>query len=274
LSIESGKTDALVEYPDVEDVYDKAYLWGWSNDRYKELVRLCYKTPNLSENALRFADSEEFDQAETILRRLVGKASSEVNVLDYGCGNGIGSFALASRGYAVVGTDTSLGEVAGLKAAFKLVGLNGIQFKVTENVLQNDNLSNRFDAVWMREVLHHIKSIPSFLMDMRRFLKDGGILCCLRDVVIWNENQRRDFFDKHPFYPITQDEGCYYLKEYLGFFERAGFRLELMLRPSDSVINSYPVPLERSWLKRKMLSVKSRLSSQGYSLYSFFLRKI
>lgn len=259
---------------DVEDVYDRAYLWGWSNDCYRELVRLCYKTPNLTENASRFAASEEFDAAESILRRLVCNSGPIVNLLDFGCGNGIASYALASRGYSVVATDTSQGEVAGLKAASKIVGLNGVKFRIANNILQDDSFYDHFDAVWMREVLHHINRVPSFLTNLRRLLRDGGILCCLRDVVIWNERQRCDFFDKHPFYPITKDEGCYYLKEYLAFFKKAGFRVEVMLGSNDSVINSYPCRLEKNWLKKQIASIRSRFSGQGYSLYSFFLRKV
>ncbi|NJR64471.1 MAG: class I SAM-dependent methyltransferase [Leptolyngbyaceae cyanobacterium CRU_2_3] len=210
-----------------QDPYDIAYEWGWSNSELHDLVYLCYKTPNLAENARRYYQSEEFQAVVAILSDLGKKPEAGVHVLDFGCGNGIASYALSLRGYTVTGVDSSLGEIAGLNAARKIQNLDNSNFSLIHSTGENLDFSDEsFDVVWIREALHHIKHLDEFLLEIRRVLKPNGILCCLRDVVIWNEYQRQFFFETHPFHPITQDEGCYYLEEYVNAFKRVGLLIE------------------------------------------------
>lgn len=265
----------MLNYPDVADSsrdrYDIAYEWGWNTPELRDVVYNCYKTPNFEENARRFFSSGEFQDTVRLLSEMGKAPSPQIRVLDFGCGNGIASYSLSRLGYSVIGVDSSLGDVAGLGAAQKLLGLDGAQFELRHSTGEAIAFPDEsFDIVWIREALHHITQLTSFLTDIRRILKPDGILCCLRDVVIWNEQQRDHFFATHPFQPITQDEGCYYLPEYLEAFQQANFLVERVLNPCESLINTYPRS-PNPFITFDPQAAQQR--QQGYDLFSFFVRK-
>lgn len=266
-----GDKGAAAPGADAVDPYDTAYRWGWENPALRQTVYLCYKTPDFADNARRFHASEEFREVLCVLETLGQPPGASRKVLDIGCGNGVASYSLARSGYAVTAIDSSLGELAGIRAAEKLRGLDGAQFEVrraTSARLEFPDAS--FDVVWMREVLHHITDLVPFLREVKRVLKPGGVLCCMRDVVIWNEEQRRAFFANHPFYHITRDEGCYYLREYRDAFDAAGLVREKELDPVESVINSYPSTPPPGAVYDQAASMARQA---GYDLFSFFLSK-
>jgi len=255
----------------MEDPYDRAYDWGWNNPELRRLVYLCYKTPDFVDNAHRFFASEEFGEAVRMLGSLGKPPRKTTTVLEIGCGNGVASYALARKGYSVIGLDSSNGKLAGIEAARKIQNLDGVQFELVHaagDKIECDDGS--FDIIWMREVLHHIKDLKGFLSEAMRVLKPGGLICCLRDTVIWNENQRQSFLSTHPFNHITQDEGCHYLQEYTEAFASNGFIVEKILTPVDSVINTYPAPFVPD---RKFDEQAASSRQGGYDLFSFFYRK-
>lgn len=257
--------------PVAVDVYDQAYLWGWRQPHLQQLVYLCYKTPNFIENAQRFVSSPEFREELRLLAQLGKPARKDIKVLDFGCGNGIASYALARAGYTVTGMDSSLGEIAGIKAAQKLLGLDGAQFTINHSTAENIPFADEtFDIVWMREALHHMHNLPQFVAGIRRVLKPNGVLCCWRDPVIWNETQRQDLYATHPFYHITQDEGCYYLQEYLDGFQQGGMELKILLDPVSSPINAYPSEYVAG---RQFNSEQAKRRTTGYDLFTFLAVK-
>src|SRR6267142_7238716 len=170
-----------------EDPYDVAYRWGWETPHLRGLVYACYKSPDLKENARRFYESEELREAVRALVDLGYPPRPGVRVLDLGCGNGVAAYALSRNGYSVVAVDSSLGELAGINAAKRIRSLDGVRFEVKHLGEHLDFAAESFDVVWMREVLHHITDLAGLLGQITRILKPGGMLCCLREVVIWNE---------------------------------------------------------------------------------------
>lgn len=254
------------------DPYDRAYLWAWDEGNLRELVRLCYKTPDFPDNARRFHDSDEFRAVLEMFENLGVTAGPDRRVLDFGCGNGVASYSLARAGFEVTGLDSSQGLLAGLGAAKMLDGLDGVSIDFQSHSGEAFDFSdNTFDVVYIREVLHHIHNLTDFLSQVYRILKPGGIVCCLRDVVIWSEAQRADFFDKHPLNFITQDEGCYYLYEYLLAFVESGLCLKRVLSPTDSAINTYPGPFVEG-VRHDYAASRERPG--GYELFSFFAVKL
>jgi SAM-dependent methyltransferase len=254
-----------------EDPYDIAYRWGWSTPHLRDLVRACYKGPDNEDNARRYAASEEFLEAARLLADLGLGPVAGRRILDVGCGNGIACHALARAGYSVDGIDASRGAIAGLKAAAAIRCLDGAPFQVVlGHAGRLPFRDEAFDGLWMREVAHHFADLPALLMEARRVLKPDGLLCCLREVVIWNEGQRAHFFAHHPFHHITRDEGCYYLEEYLAAFGGAGFEVARILDPVESIVNTYPEPCPPgSVFDARRASDRA----EGYDLFSFFLRK-
>jgi glycosyltransferase involved in cell wall biosynthesis len=270
-SLSRTQPAAPVQPMEEVDVYDKAYQWGWEHPSFKEIVYHCYKTPNFADNARRFFESGEFKGEIATLSQLGQGPCVGKTLLDVGCGNGVACYALARSGYTVHGIDSSNGALAGVRAAQKLQGLDGVTFTIECTKATTLNFpDNHFDVVWMREVLHHIKDLSSFLKEVYRVLKPGGILCCFRDTVIWNEDQRKHFFDNHPFYHITNDEGAYYLHEYQEAFRSAGLHTERELNPLESVINTFPGPALTGAVFDPAASTARRT---GYDLFSFFQRK-
>lgn len=207
----------------------------------RELVFLCYKTPNFRENAIRFYYSAEFNAAIGLMTQLGKRPSPQLAVLDFACGNGVASYALARAGYRTVCCDSSLGALAGLGAARQLVGQDGVQFDIYHSTGESLGFpSETFDVVWIREALHHMKDLGSFLAEIRRILKPNGIVICMREIVVWNQLQKDNYIVNHPFYHITHDEGAYFLQEYTDGFNRSGLTLEVVLAPNETPINAYP----------------------------------
>ena len=253
----------------IEDKYDRAYRTEWEVGSLRELITLCYKTPDLRDNAIRYSQSEEFSAALSLLGNAGHPADPSISVLDIGCGNGVACWSLAKAGYQVTGVDSSNGEWAGIGAARKLINMDGVSFKAIHSlaeVLPFPPAS--FQVIWMREVLHHIKNLPEFLSSVRPLLVKDGVLIAMRDHVIWNERQKEYFFSTHPFQKYTQDENCHYLNEYTEAFTNAGWQLELVMDPLSTAINTYPEP----YIANKVFSISQAAAGQGNSLYSFLAR--
>ena len=254
-----------------EDPYDVAYRWGFAEPGLRDLVVACYKTPDFADNARRFEGSGELQAALQELRKAGAGPVEKPRALDFGCGNGIASYALARAGYRVTAADSSRGELAGVAAARQLVGTDGAAFDVHLLTAGLSEFPDRsFDVVWMREVLHHIRDLAPFLREVRRLLSPGGVVFCMRDVVVWNEDQRAHFFANHPFHPITRDEGCFALDEYLAAFEAAGLAMVEVLDPASSIINTYPEPLVPGGTYDRQ---KAQARREGYDLFSFLARR-
>jgi len=265
----------MVTYPDMTsvsgDLYDIAYQWGWNTPELRSLVYLCYKTPDIIDNARRFYQSLEFQESVKVLSELGKKPDKNLKLLDFGCGNGIASYALSRAGYSVIGLDSSIGELAGINAAKKIQNLDGVNFELVHSTGETLNFSDEtFDLIWLRETLHHIKGLEGFLKELKRILKPSGIICCLREHVIWNEEQRRHFYETHPFYPITKDEGCFYLEEYISAFKKAGLVLEKILDSCSSLINTYPSSIVKGQVFDENVAKKRQ---KGNDPFSFFARK-
>lgn len=264
---------AAPQYPVVQkgqDAYEVAYKWGWESGRFKELIYLCYKTPDNRDNVQRFFESREFSEIRKILGDIWHTNSfSGKRALDFACGNGFGAYSLSRIGFDVVAMDSSVSEIAGLGAAKKVQGFNGASFQTLHS--KGETLpfeDNAFDLIWIREGLHHMHDLPKFMKDISRILKPGGIILGLREQVIWNEEQRQFMYDHHPFYPITKDEGCYYLHEYVSAFERAGLTLVHTLNPAQSPINYYPATTAPSFDEKNAASRK-----EGWDIYTFIAVK-
>jgi len=87
-------------------------------------------------------------------------------ILDAPCGSGALAAALAERGFAAVGADVDTEAAAMLGPAFSQVNLNeSLPWK-----------EQSFDAVFSTEGIEHLENHFSFLREMCRILKPGGIL--------------------------------------------------------------------------------------------------
>lgn len=102
-----------------------------------------------------------------VLERAAGMGlSTGARILDAPCGSGALAAALAERGFAAVGADLDTEAAAMLGPAFSQVNLNeSLPWK-----------EQTFDAVFSTEGIEHLENHFSFLREICRILKPGGVL--------------------------------------------------------------------------------------------------
>lgn len=95
------------------------------------------------------------------------------NVLDVGCGVGYGSHYLATSGSkSVLGIDNSTTAISYAKTHFKSQNLEFREMDITDMKLEYKT----FDAVIAFEVIEHLSEQEKFLLEIKRVLKNDGIL--------------------------------------------------------------------------------------------------
>lgn len=194
--------------------------------------------------AERFSESEEFKETWS----LIAERTRHGPVLDLGSGRGIASFALARRGAHAIAVEPDLSSDIGAGAAGRV--LQG--FDVPVVAASSPRLPFRdssFSAVYARQVLHHLGSLPEALADIGRVLAPEGLLIAVREHVVDDEKQLQEFLKSHPVHQLAGGEGAFSLDAYVSAIVGAGLVLEAVLGPWDSVINAFPVVRDASELK-------------------------
>ena len=102
--------------------------------------------------------------------------SSDMDVMDFGCGTGLISRRILPFVRTVVGVDSSPGmlEVFRKKAAAE--GLGGIGCRLVD-IDKGEALAGRYDAVVSGMTMHHIHDLKPLLMQFYSVLSPGGYLC-------------------------------------------------------------------------------------------------
>jgi SAM-dependent methyltransferase len=109
-----------------------------------------------------------------------GSHSSQVSyILDLGCGNGLSSYLVSQKGHRVIGTDISPLFLKKAKSFDK--NDNKTEYLKHVEYLACDALSlpfkaETFDLVCSNELIEHLPDVLSALLEMKRVLKNGGIL--------------------------------------------------------------------------------------------------
>jgi len=94
------------------------------------------------------------------------------NILDLGCG--VGGFTIEFSKYAkrVVGIDVE--EKAIKTAKNNIRGISNIEVRLFD--LQKDDLKEKFDIVFMNEVIEHLENESSVLRRVNKLLNNNGVL--------------------------------------------------------------------------------------------------
>lgn len=122
--------------------------------------------------ALTWDDSRRCERAQALscaIRAAWGGAPKEV--LDFGCGTGLLTFALSPYAAAIYGYDTS--------AEMQNIFRSKLDLYQTKNVrlLSGEEMRERaFDVIFSSMVFHHIPDVRAELLGLRRLLAQGGRL--------------------------------------------------------------------------------------------------
>ena len=123
-------------------------------------------------------------------------------VLDLGCGTGYGSALLADNCASVCGVDISHEAVDYARAKYAAPGLSYETIAKIENGSRMRFADASFDAVISFQVIEHVADIPSYLNEVRRVLKPGGVF-----IVATPDRATR-------LLPLQRPWNLYHLKEY------------------------------------------------------------
>ena len=215
--------------------WEEAVAWLVAQPDKQELVRDCYYDPSLEEAVRRYWQSPEWEAISVLLPTSSGQA------LDLGAGRGIASYALAKSGWSVMAVEPDPSEFVGGGAIRKIARSEDLPIAVIQEFGEKIPCeSASFDLVFARQVLHHARDLPALCAEVFRVLKPGGTFIAVRDHVISSLGDLPLFLAVHPLHQLYGGENAFLLKQYLAAMRIAGFHIERVLRPFDSIINYAP----------------------------------
>jgi len=218
--------------------WEDAVQWLIDQPNQQQLVRDCYYDQPLQGAADRYWKSQEWQAIRSLMPEKKGKA------LDIGAGHGISSYALAKDGWDVVALEPDPSNLVGTGAISRLAEENQLQITTARNTGEKIPFdASSFDFVLARQVLHHANDLPQLCAEVFRILKPGGVFIAARDHVISSQDDLPKFLEIHPLHKLYGGEHAYQLGEYVDAIQVAGFEIERVLRPFDSVINYAPYKL-------------------------------
>ncbi len=99
--------------------------------------------------------------------------TSEMAIMDFGCGTALITRELAPKVACVTAADTSAQMLAVLEAKAKASGLDQVRPLLLEDGRPSPS-DTQFDAVVSSMVFHHIEDIPSLLLRFAQWVRPGG----------------------------------------------------------------------------------------------------
>src|SRR5665647_252910 len=116
------------------------------------------------------------DITQSMIRELT--LTPDMDVLDFGCGTGLLTFALQPFVRSITGVDSSQGMLDVFKTKIKEQNLNNIKASYLD--LDNgDVLSGSYHLIVSSMTLHHVKEIGALLKQFHRVIYPSGSLCAV-----------------------------------------------------------------------------------------------
>ena len=157
-------------------------------------------------------------------------------------GNGIATQAFAGAGFDVTTVEPNPSASVGRGAIAHVLAATGRQARIVDawgEALPFDAAS--FDAVYVRQGLHHASDLAQMLREIARVLAPGGVLLACREHVVDDYGPSlRAFLASQVDHQLYGGENAFTLADYRAAIAGAGLQTRLELGPNDSIINAYP----------------------------------
>lgn len=114
------------------------------------------------------------DVAEAISKQIT--LTSDMDLLDFGCGTGLLTFHLQPFVHSITGADTSAGMLDLFKAKIEAQHLANVKALLLEPD-KGDTLAGSYHQVVSNMTLHHVKEIKPLLDQFYKIITPAGFLC-------------------------------------------------------------------------------------------------
>lgn len=215
------------------DTPGKVFAYWNTLPEMRHFVEQCYYDDVLLASG-RFYKSDEFKELQEITRLYLGDTTGRL--LDVGGGNGMASIAWQRAGFEVILVEPDDDPMVGygtLKSVtdIPIISAYGERLPIPDGSI---------DIVYVRQVLHHLADLPSFMQEIHRVLRSRGVFIATREHVISKISDLELFHHKHPVHQYTGSENAYLLNDYVDSMKSAGFVVKKTLGPVKSPINYGP----------------------------------
>ncbi|MGC0371524.1 MAG: hypothetical protein DGJ47_000213 [Rickettsiaceae bacterium] len=114
------------------------------------------------------------DYIRSIIKQSFSKESSEISLLDIGCGGGLISAPMARMGYEVTSLDPNHYNIDACRTYSEK---NNLKTKLVNKTVEDHAIENKkYDVILCLEVVEHVANLDKFLHDTQSMLKEGGVI--------------------------------------------------------------------------------------------------
>lgn len=157
----------------------------YANKYYQESTSSSY-THSYSEEEKKYIGAK-LGQRWRVIEKILQGPSRQLSTLDVGCGEGFALDFMIKKGCIVRGLDFSAAGVEQQNPDCKPFLKTGDLFELLQDEL---NQGNRYDVVWLQNVLEHVLDPVSLMESLRRLIAPNGV-AVLQCLTIAQKHSRR-----------------------------------------------------------------------------------
>ncbi len=163
--------------------------------------------------------------------------SSDMNLLEFGCGTGLVSMNFYSSVRSVKMTDTSQGMLDVLEQKIKQNNINNMEL-FCDDIFNLNLPKQQFDLIYTLMALHHVPDITQLLDMFHQLLKPGGYLC-IGDLEPEDGSFHGDEFSVHNGFDTSELKNAL---EGTAFEVTKAYRMHIMKKPdAEGNLREYPL---------------------------------